>query len=55
LPPLLIVVGPAVNVSDGAYGEVAAAATPLSTAEREISAAIASIDLNANRTLDRWP
>jgi hypothetical protein len=52
---MLIVAGPEVNVIFGVYGEVAAAAIPLSTAAKTISAANARIDLNADRTLDRWP
>ena len=53
MPPLLIVAGPATNVIDGEYGEEAAAATPLSSAARRISAVNASIDLNVKGSLVR--
>ena len=48
MPPLLIVAGSAVNVIFGVYGEFAAAATSLSTVEREINATNARIDLNGD-------
>jgi hypothetical protein len=52
LPPLLMVVGVPVNVSVGA---AAASAVLISLAASELSAANASIDLNANGSLDRRP
>jgi hypothetical protein len=48
-----MVVGPALNVIDGAQGEAAASAVLLSLAASELSAAKASIDLNANGNLER--
>ena len=53
LPPVLMVVGAALNVSVGARGEVAASAVLLALAASELSAANVSIDLNANGS--RWP
>ena len=51
--PLLRVAGPDVKVTDGAYGEAAAAATPLSIEESEINAANASSDLPAKANSER--
>jgi hypothetical protein len=53
--PLLTVVGLARNERVGEYREAAVSAALLSAAASEPSAAIPSIEINANANLERWP